>query len=128
MKFLSGSGKSKKVAKRQAAHELLQELNNMVKNKDSVVDEEFDFIDKLQTALDLKDADIPTINHDESQRIRNFHEELKASPGLTLKTIQSTDLQPDKNAMILLEKISQENRFNITYVDIEHKSYHGKCF
>lgn len=91
---------------------------------------------------DVKDSTVQTISNSYSQKVAQFHKTLKKSTGSKLVDLQvNTNTQSlilffyifllqevclkDKklDAVKFLEEISQEQQFEVTYVDIEEKTY-----
>lgn len=101
---------------------------------------------------DLKGSQISTLSTSHSHKVSNFHKNLKQSQGhklnelqvtfilLTLSnkswrssvhldccSLQKTSLNnKDFNFVQFLQEIASEQQFEVTYVDIEEKSYSGR--
>ncbi|XP_014211571.1 interferon-inducible double-stranded RNA-dependent protein kinase activator A homolog [Copidosoma floridanum] len=126
-----GQGKSKKLAKRQAAHKMWQSLQEATSNCTQAVDEE-EIVQKnvnVSTHYStLKDSKIATLTTTHSHKVSQFHKNLKSSTGIKLFELQSTCLNDgDVNLVQFLQEIASEQQFEVTYVDIEEKSINGKC-
>jgi len=123
----TGSGKSKKLAKRQAANKMLAKLKDLpVENEEG-----FQTIDDDELAQGLahrytalKESNIKCLSSSHSQQVSKFHKNLKASRGEHLEKLQTTSLYDDGVIEFIefLEEIGKEQNFEVTYVDIEEKS------
>ncbi|KAL1497771.1 hypothetical protein ABEB36_008673 [Hypothenemus hampei] len=129
-----GTGKSKKLAKRLAAHKMWQTLQDMPLDSNILAgfDSEEDSAGKPNNNLAqryavLKDSKIPKLNAQQSQKVSQFHKALKQSAGKKLNDLQSVNLHSkDFNPVQYLQDISLEQNFEVTYVDIEEKSVVGR--
>ncbi|NP_001182008.1 loquacious [Bombyx mori] len=119
-----GTGKSKKLAKRQAAYKMWQALQDNPP-------ESFQNDDEGGVAAryaDLKDSKISTLTTSHSHKVSQFHKHLKQSVGPNLAKLQVTPLNnKDFNFVQFLQEIASEQSFEVTYVDIEEKSMTGLC-
>ncbi|TMW42455.1 hypothetical protein DOY81_012465 [Sarcophaga bullata] len=124
-----GKGKSKKIAKRTAAHKMwtrLQETpidnNQLIENMGTELGG-----DKSNYYGDLKDITVPTLTSQHSNKVSQFHKTLKNSTGKKLLKLQKTCLKDPKIDYVkLLGEIANENQFEVTYVDIEEKTFTDK--
>lgn len=126
-----GTGKSKKIAKRNAANKMLTKLKDVPIDQSLVIqmtDEDGNDIKvPVSSYSDLKDAKIATLTNQHSYKVSQFHKTLKATYGKSLAKLQSTCLSsPDINYVQFLQEIASEHQFEVTYVDIEEKSLSGK--
>lgn len=125
-----GQGKSKKVAKRHAAHKMWQALQDM-NNQSPDVDEDEVLQRNANVSAhyaDLKGSKISTLTTVHSFKVSQFHKSLKSSTGIKLFELQNTCLNDgDVNLVQFLQEIASEQQFEVTYVDIEEKSISGKC-
>ncbi|CAK9814495.1 Interferon-inducible double-stranded RNA-dependent protein kinase activator A [Anthophora plagiata] len=125
-----GQGKSKKVAKRHAAHKMWQALRDMnTENSNADIDEVLQRNENVSAHYaDLKGSKISTLTSIHSLKVSQFHKSLKSSTGVKLFELQNTCLNDcDVNLVQFLQEISSEQQFEVTYVDIEEKSISGKC-
>ncbi|XP_034944137.1 RISC-loading complex subunit tarbp2-like isoform X2 [Chelonus insularis] len=132
-----GQGKSKKLAKRQAAHKMWQALRDATDQTSvsscggSGLDEdeiERNVINITARYASLKDSKISTLTTPHSHKVSQFHKNLKSSAGLKLSELQNTCLNDGVvNLVQFLQEIASEQLFEVTYVDIEEKSISGKC-
>lgn len=125
-----GQGKSKKIAKRQAAQKMWQALRDAM-NQTSGIDED-EIVQRNSNVsaryVDLKDSKISTLTTPHSHKVSQFHKNLKSSTGIKLYELQHTCLNDgDVNLVQFLQEIASEQQFEVTYVDIEEKSISGKC-
>lgn len=80
---------------------------------------------------DLKDANIPVMNNQSSFKVSQFHRSMMAARGPTIDRLQQTCLgDPQLNFVQLLHELSLEHLFDVTYVDIDERTYDGQyqCF
>ncbi|XP_018394221.1 PREDICTED: RISC-loading complex subunit tarbp2-like isoform X2 [Cyphomyrmex costatus] len=124
-----GQGKSKKVAKRHAAHKMWQALHEMNNQAPSVDEDEIVQRNANVNAryADLKGSKISTLTTIHSIQVSKFHKSLKSSTGVKLFQLQNTCFNDgDVNLVQFLQEIASEQQFEVTYVDIEEKSISGK--
>nr|XP_012134509.1 PREDICTED: probable RISC-loading complex subunit BRAFLDRAFT_242885 isoform X2 [Megachile rotundata] len=125
-----GQGKSKKVAKRHAAHKMWQALHDMNTESSNVDEDEVLQRNANVNAryAELKGSKISTLTTIHSLKVSQFHKSLKSSTGVKLFELQNTCLNDgDVNLVQFLQEIASEQQFEVTYVDIEEKSISGKC-
>lgn len=129
-----GEGKSKKIAKRQAAQKMWQRLqdqplesNQLMALLDEDGNEELRQTDHTDRYACLKDVSIPTLTKSQSLKVSQFHKALKSRAGKLLQQLQGLSLS-DRNINYtdLLDEIAKEQRFLVTYVDIDEKSTNNK--
>jgi len=127
----SGSGKSKKLAKRQAANEMIKKLKEFsIKNENSskMMDEDelaFGCLDNKSSQG--KKSCLKGRISIHSQSVTKIHRNLQVAQGEKLLKLQYTNLTEkfDLNCVEMLEEIGNEQQFMITYVDIENISKRG---
>nr|CAD7424081.1 unnamed protein product [Timema monikensis] len=131
----TGTGKSKKLAKRQAANKMWEKLQD-AQNVSSSVSPGLEDDDEISNSVpnvaaryaDLKDSKISTLSTNHSHKVSQFHKNLKGSSGPKLSDLQTTTLNNlDFNFVQFLNEIASEQLFEVTYVDIEEKSINGKA-
>ncbi|KMY90090.1 interferon-inducible double-stranded RNA-dependent protein kinase activator A homolog isoform X2 [Drosophila simulans] len=126
-----GKGKSKKIAKRLAAHRMWVRLQETPidsgKISDSICGElEGEPRSSENYYGELKDISVPTLTTQHSNKVSQFHKTLKNATGKKLLKLQ-TCLKNNKIDYIkLLGEIATENQFEVTYVDIEEKTFSGQ--
>ncbi|XP_002018889.2 RISC-loading complex subunit tarbp2 isoform X1 [Drosophila persimilis] len=126
-----GKGKSKKIAKRSAAHKMWSRLQDTPIDAAKVLDvcNELEGDSRINDNYygDLKDITVPTLTTQHSNKVSQFHKTLKNATGKKLLKLQKTCL---KNTTVdhpkLLTDIAAENQFEVTYVDIEEKTFTGQ--
>jgi len=126
----TGAGKSKKLAKRQAANKMIQKLRDLpTENEDA-----FQNIDDDELAQGLsqrynqvKESNLKASNSSHSQQVSRFHKNLKLSQGEHLSKLQGTSLDDngELNCVEVLEEIANEQHFEVTFVDVEEISKRG---
>ncbi|CAH0555249.1 unnamed protein product [Brassicogethes aeneus] len=127
-----GTGKSKKLAKRMAAHKMWQALQDLQLENAVLPEGEEDDLSKITNIEGrytlLKDSKIKKMSNATTQKVAQFHKGLKQSNGIKLNELQKIPLNiKDINFVELLSEIAQEQSFEVTYVDIEEKSFSGRC-
>lgn len=116
-----GTGKSKKLAKRQAAHKMYEYLKALVPSKNENSNNIED--DDDEPLPGLKDGKIPTLTPAFRQKISQFYVNLRADPGKTLIKLHNSMPSPNSVSCIqFLQEIANEHNFEVTYVDIEERS------
>ncbi|XP_052893222.1 RISC-loading complex subunit tarbp2 [Anopheles moucheti] len=119
-----GEGKSKKVAKRQAAQKMWQRLQDQPWEP-SQLDE--DGNEEIHRYQGVKDGCTPTLTTSQSQKVSQFHKALKSRTGENLQQLQSLNMHDREQHFVdILDEIAKEQRFEVTYVDIDEKSFNGK--
>lgn len=122
-----GEGKSKRLAKRQAAHNMLKRLKDL-EGKD---EEETKNEAKVNGLLGTNDVSNVKEKHSNlqsaySQKVMKFLKDLKTSKSLALMRLQEVDLMdPNLDCANLLQEISEELEFEITYIPMEAQGKNG---
>ena len=129
----SGSGKSKKLAKRLSAHKMLQTLQNHPLDGDGMGGPEGEAASA--SILDIDEDDlVQGMAQQRAKEVREgkpftnanlslFYRNLKVAAGTALAAIQekgTDELKADGERV--LQEIATEQCFTVTYVDIEEKS------
>ena len=129
----SGSGKSKKLAKRLSAHKMLQTLQNHPLDGDGMGGPEGEAASA--SILDIDEDDlVQGMAQQRAKEVREgkpftnanlslFYRNLKVAAGTALGAIQekgTNELKADGERV--LQEIATEQCFTVTYVDIEEKS------
>lgn len=125
-----GGGKSKKLAKRQAAYGMLQKLSDLPQEQQpnaGLNEDDEELAQKLNLRYSgLKDAKL-SLSSGDARKVNQFHKNLKAKPSQQLKDLQKMSLaSAGFNSIQKLNEIAQENNFVLTFVDIEEKSLTGE--
>lgn len=130
-----GSGKSKKLAKRQAAHKMWEKLqdspvehNNMRMGYNEDEDEISQRVSNVASRFaGLKDSKFCTMNAMLNVKVSQFHKNIKCSTGPKLNELKTQPLNtPDFNFVKFLQEICVEQEIEVSYIDIEEKSMTGK--
>jgi len=123
----TGTGKSKKLAKRQAANKMIRKLRDLPMENDDA----FQNIDEDELAQGLaqrfsqcKEAN-KAMNGSHSQQVSKFHKNLKSSQGDLLSKLQELSLEELEDCVEMLEDIAEEQKFEATFVDVEEVSKRG---
>ncbi|XP_074026511.1 protein Loquacious isoform X3 [Leptinotarsa decemlineata] len=126
-----GTGKSKKLAKRTAAHKMWQALQDLPMEGNNLqigYGSEEDLTNVQARYEGLKDTKITKLGNQHSHKVSQFHKTLKNSLGKKLADLQNIVLSTkDFNFVQFLQDIATEQSFEVTYVDIEEKSSGGRC-
>lgn len=130
----TGVGKSKKIAKRQAASKMwlkMKDLPMEVSELPSGLDDDDELIQRLSRIIsdfdEIKNSKVKTLNSEMSHKISKFHRNLKMSSGEKLNKLKETSLvKSNLDFFAFLQEIAIEQKFEVTYVDIEEKSISGK--
>ncbi|ELU17807.1 hypothetical protein CAPTEDRAFT_171815 [Capitella teleta] len=134
-----GVGRSKKLAKRNAAHAMLDIIKKGLATPtpdvtDHIEEHDEDNIPMPQSDVrssysNLKDGvKVATLNPQASQRISQFYQGMKARTGKNLQALQQTkalNTPGSTNYCQMLQEIAEEQRFEVTYVDIQEISVSG---
>lgn len=123
----TGAGKSKKLAKRQAANKMIQRLRDLpVENEDAFQNLDDDELAQgLAQRFSQSKESSKSMNGSYSQQVSRFHKSLKASQGDFLSKLRDLDLSEEEDCVTRLEEISEEQHFEATFVDVEETSKRG---
>uniref|UniRef100_A0A8D9BDV0 Interferon-inducible double-stranded RNA-dependent protein kinase activator A homolog A n=1 Tax=Cacopsylla melanoneura TaxID=428564 RepID=A0A8D9BDV0_9HEMI len=127
----TGTAKTKKLAKREAAKRLLVVLKNVPVHPvdyKKLYDETVAQSNNLEKELShLKEASYVKMTPQQSKKIAQFHQKLKNNKGPKLDALkQNISNMKGFDPVQYLHEISQEQRFEITFVEIEDKSLAGQ--
>lgn len=116
----AGAGKSKKLAKRQAAYKMLKRL------KISPAEQE----ETSMANLDEDELAQGIAARERNKAVVKFYQNLRAQPGTTLGSLQKMDLNAMRRSrkggpVELLEEIGREQHFNATFIAIDERSSRG---
>lgn len=136
-----GVGKSKKIAKRNAATAMISMLKQGLANPGAEIEggaegEGYDgennmpLSDAHAAYTSLKEGKrVQTLTPQASQKISQFYQGLKAKTGNHLAALQVKEAKslntPSTNYCQMLQEIAEEQRFEVTYVDIPELSTAG---
>ncbi|XP_053667298.1 RISC-loading complex subunit tarbp2 [Anopheles marshallii] len=125
-----GEGKSKKVAKRQAAQKMWQRLQDQPWEPNQLEEDGNEEVCLRLTSDEMsgvKDGCTPTLTTSQSQKVSQFHKALKSRTGENLQQLQSLNIYDRAQDFVdILDEIAKEQRFEVTYVDIDEKSFNDK--
>lgn len=126
-----GGGKSKKLAKRQAAYSMLQKLRDLPQEQQpsgGLNEDDDDLAQKLALRYSgLKESKVMSLSGGDSRKVSQFHKMLKQKPGAHMKELQKVSLSSaGLNFVQMLQDIATEANFVATYVEIEEKSLTGE--
>lgn len=130
----TGSGTSKKDAKRNAASALLTKLKSMGNelNVGNIVPSNGnnsigDVEEELELAKNVANMKVETLTQKHSKVLQDFYKKLQDSGKSKLLALhRSTLREPNFDYVRLLAELGQEQNFEITYVDIEERSATGE--
>jgi len=124
-----GAGKSKKLAKRQAAYRMLMTVKDtpIEANNQGVGFEDEDEIAQRASLRHNGLKDNPTTKSSHGMKITQFHRSLRKLDGEKITALQemsSAEIAAD--CAKILEEVSLEQKFDVAYVDIEEKAHSGR--
>lgn len=122
-----GEGSKKKMAKRLAAHNMWNRLScpDGSKNREDAVEQNYFLMNRYG---DVKDSSVPIISNSYSQKVAHFYKTLNNSTRSKLSDLQCVLLNDPKTQSVkFLEDISNEQYFEVSYVEMEEKTYSGLC-
>jgi len=127
-----GAGKSKKLAKRQAADKMIKRLRELPQENEEDVNH-FDDDDLVQglgnrfTSMNLKELTSKSSSGSNFQQISRCHKSMKSWQGDNVSSLKDTDFLNNENDYLsLLKELAAEQKFEVTFVDIEEVSKSGK--
>jgi len=121
----TGTGKSKKLAKRQAANKMIQKLRELpMENEDAFANiDEDELAQGLAHRLSQTRESGKGLSH--SQQVSKFHKTLKSSQGDVLCSLKELTLKEVEDCVTMLEDIGKEQQFEVTFVEVEEESKRG---
>jgi len=132
-----GTGKSKKLAKRNAAQAMIQTIRsgmNIPTGEQEPAEEgDEDSIPLPAEALNhyqaaLKDGKPTELTPEIRDKITDFYEHAQNRTDKTLSVLPSRMQKTEKMGFCaVLEEVSKEQRFEVSYVDIAERSHTGRC-
>merc|ERR1712083_115840 len=123
----TGTGKNKKMAKRQAAYKIIIKLSEIpVKKEDFLENDD----DELAQEHNLKFSELEETelkNQNPSKRVSLFHKNLQCLKGNHISTLHQRQLEQktDLNYVAILEEVAKEQQLEVMYVDVEEISKSG---
>ncbi|KAF8788662.1 interferon-inducible double-stranded RNA-dependent protein kinase activator A homolog isoform X1 [Argiope bruennichi] len=124
----SGEGKSKRLAKRQAAENMLNRLKAL-----NIISEDEEEAARKFEDLKIFDKDDPdnfqsNLQKTYSKNVLKFLKDLKTSTSTCLQALQEIDvMDPQLDCPKLLQSIAAEQNFEIIYIPIEQRGKNGEC-
>ncbi|GBM59659.1 Interferon-inducible double-stranded RNA-dependent protein kinase activator A A [Araneus ventricosus] len=124
----SGEGKSKRLAKRQAAENMLNRLKAL-----NIISEDEEEAAKKFEDLKIYDKDDPdncqsNLQKTYSKNVLKFLKDLKTSTSSCLQALQEIDvMDPQLDCPKLLQNVATEQNFEIIYIPIEQRGKNGEC-
>ena len=118
-----GEGTSKKDAKREAAAKMMTIVQNMKDENGTKLRTDGD--SKVEeTVAKPSDLKIDTLKPDDSKKIQQFYLDLHQQQGNKLFLLHQTSLKVSKGMdfIKMLADIAQEQKFEVTYVEIEENT------
>lgn len=128
----SGVGKTKKISKREAAKVMLAKLKAIpvspIDYKKLYEETHSSQNSELESTLkSLKEANYVLMTIQQTKKIAQFHQKVKNNKGPKLEALKhNISNQKDFDAVSYLQEIGKEQRFEITFVEIEDKSLSGE--
>jgi len=132
-----GTGKSKKIAKRNAASSMLTAIRQGMQVQPAEGEQGDDYqdesiplpVDAASHYAALKEGKaIPALTPQASQQITQFYQAIKNQPGKNLGNLGNVlQSQHKTNYVKILEDVSKDHRFDVSYVDIQERSQTGQC-
>lgn len=129
-----GFGKSKRLAKRQAAYKMIQLIEKLqttgtTNGESGGLEVKFsELADEMRDLQIVKTEPIPTITAKHSQQVSNILKQLKSSNGPQLNDLQYKNLSTSGlNYTGLLREIADEQKFEVTYIPAETVEGRATC-
>lgn len=123
----SGTGGSKKDAKREAAQKMIDKLKTMGPNGgpasvSEVTQQEVD----EELIGKVSNIKIETLNSNASQKVASFYRKLQSAPGGSLAKLHMSSLKAKSmvksDYVVTLSELGKEQKFEVTYVEVEEKN------
>jgi len=123
----TGTGRSKKLAKRKAANEMIKKLSELLVEKNYKVDDG----DKIAEGLSrrrFQDSDVKKGWTKVPTHVSLYHQDLKLYQGGNLAKLHGASMAElgDMDCVEVLEQIGKEQNFAVTFVGVENISKRGK--
>jgi len=121
----NGSGGSKKDAKREAAQKMIDKVQSLGPNgAEATGDLSAEDEELLSKMANVK---VDTLNTESSEKVAAFYKNLQNSNGKCLAKLHMTSLKAkNTDHQNLLDEISKEQKFDVTYVEAEEKTEDGE--
>jgi len=123
----TGTGKNKKMAKRQAAYKIIIKLSEIPVKKEDFLENDDDELAQEHNLKysELEETDLK--NQNPSKRVSLFHKNLQCFKGEQISMLQQKQLEnrTDLNFAGILEEVAKEQQLEVLYVDVEEISKSG---
>lgn len=121
----NGAGGSKKDAKREAAQKMIDKLKSLGPSGPEQVGELSPEEEELVTKM--ANAKVETLTTEASEKVAAFYKNLQHANGKCLAKLHVTSLK-NRNLeyQTMLEEISKEQKFEVTYVEVDEKTEDGE--
>ena len=123
----TGTGKNKKMAKRQAAYKIIIKLSELPEKKEDSFEHDDDELAQNHNLdfSELEEAELK--NQTPSKRVSRFHKNLQFFKGKQISMLRQGQLETaaELNCAGTLEEVASEQHFEVKYVDVEEISKTG---
>jgi RISC-loading complex subunit TARBP2 len=123
----NGTGGSKKDAKREAAQKMIDKLKSCGPNNSPAQASEITHIDEEEVLSMLSNMKVETLNGETSEKVSAFYKNLQTANGKHLARLHVTSLKSKTHDyQTMLKEISTEQKFDVTYVEVDEKTEDGE--
>ncbi|XP_023336906.1 RISC-loading complex subunit tarbp2 isoform X2 [Eurytemora carolleeae] len=125
----NGAGGSKKDAKREAAQKMIDKLKSLGQNRTEQVGGVVDVLsaEDEEMITKISNMKIDLLTPDASEKVAAFYKNLQNANGKFLAKLHVTSLSNRSvNYKTMLEDVSKEQKFEVTYVEVEEKNDDGE--
>jgi len=119
----TGTGGSKKDAKRESAQKMIDKLKSFGPNGAEQVGELS--LDEEELAGKMNNMKVDTLTPEASDKVAAFHKNLQNANGKLLAKLLNTSLKSRNDCVKMLADISKEQKFEVTYVEVDEKTESG---
>jgi len=121
----NGGGGSKKDAKREAAQKMIDKLKSLGPTGPEQVGELSPEDEEIMTKM--ANVKIETLTTEASEKVAAFYKNLQNANGKYLAKLHVTSLKSrTTDYQTMLEEISKEQKFEVTYVEVDEKTEEGE--
>jgi len=123
----NGTGGSKKDAKREAAQKMIDKLKSYGPNNSPAQAADITNIDEEEVLSKLANMKVDTLNTETSEKVATFYKNLQSANGKNLAKLHVTSLKMKSvDYQSMLKEISTEQKFDVTYVEVDEKTEEGE--
>jgi len=123
----NGTGGSKKDAKREAAQKMIDKLKSFGPNNSPAQAADITNIDEEEVISKLSNMKVETLNTETSEKVKAFYKNLQSANGKNLAKLYVTSLKMKSvDYQSMLKDISTEQKFGVTYVEVDEKTEDGE--